>query len=327
MEMVNMQNRIQKLPTIGVLAGWQVYEGYVHGFLDLVLRGIHAAAQNQGCNLLLACGLGHASGSIRLQPAWPVISPENDFVPVGPWNTDGLIAINPLITTERSQYIQQVIAEGHPVVFVGPGEKGASVALDNESGIRQAIEHLAQHGHTRIAFIAGHENNEVDADSILRLQAYHKAVQDYGLEKDSRLVVHGYHDIGRGRQAMQKLLESKVGFTAVLASNDHSAFGAMETIRKAGLRIPEDIAMIGFDDWPDAAGQIPLLTSVHYPVVEAGRRAVDLLLEIINGQSSADQCSQIPVKLVVRESCGCLPGHLIDKVSSAPRIRFFHYLP
>ena len=105
-----MKSRIQKLPTIGVLAGWQVYEGYVHGFLDLVLRGIHAEAQNQGCNLLLACGVGHASGQIRLQPAWPLISFENDFVPVGPWNTDGLIAINPLLTTERSQYIQQVIA-------------------------------------------------------------------------------------------------------------------------------------------------------------------------------------------------------------------------
>ena len=308
-----MQSRAQRLPTIGVLAGWQVYEGYVHGFLDLVLRGIHAEAKNQGCNLLLACGLGHASGQIRLQPAWPVISSQNDFVPVGPWNTDGLIAINPLLTTERSQYIQQLIAEGHPVVFVGPGEKGTSVAIDNESGIRQAIEHLVQHDHKRIAFIAGHQNNEVDADSMLRLQAYRRAVQEYGLESDPRLIVHGYHDIVRGRQAMQELLESEVGFTAVLASNDHSAIGAMETIRKAGLRIPEDIAMIGFDDWPDAAGQNPPLTSVHYPVVEAGRRALALLLGIINGNSSADEVIHVPVKLVVRESCGCLPGRLMCK--------------
>jgi signal transduction histidine kinase/DNA-binding LacI/PurR family transcriptional regulator/AraC-like DNA-binding protein len=312
-----MQKLVQRLPTIGVLAGWQVYEGYVHGFLDLVLRGIHAEAQHQGCNLLLACGLGHAIGQVRLQPAWPVISPENDFVPVGPWNTNGLIAINPLLTIERSQYIQQIITEGHPVVFVGPGEKGASVALDNESGIRQAIEHLVQHGHKRIAFIAGHEDNEVDADSVLRLQSYRQAVQDFGLEDDSRLIVHGYHDIGKGRQAMQKLLESKVGFTAVLASNDHSAIGAMETIRKAGLKIPDDIAMIGFDDWPDAAGQDPPLTSIHYPVVEAGRRALALLLEIINGHSSADDAIQVPVKLVLRESCGCLPGRLIGRDISA----------
>src|SRR5215216_3420276 len=317
MEMENMQSPIRRLPTIGVLAGWQVYEGYVHGFLDLVLRGIHAEAQDQGCNLLLACGLGHASVRVRLQPAWPEISPENDFVPVGPWNTDGLIAINPLLTTERSQYIQQVIAEGHPVVFVGPGEKGASVSLDNQSGIRQAIEHLVAHDHKSIAFIAGHENNEVDADSVFRLQAYRQAVQDYGLDSDPRLIVHGYHDIVRGRQAMQKLLDSRVAFSAVLASNDHSAIGAMETIRKAGLRIPDDIAMIGFDDWPDAAGQNPPLTSVHYPVVEAGREALALLLEIIKGKSSADKCIQVPVKLVVRESCGCLPGRQMDKGSSA----------
>jgi len=318
MEMENMQSPIQRLPTVGVLAGWQVYEGDVHGFLDLVLRGIHAEAKDRGCNLLLACGLGHAGGQIRLQPAWPVSSSENDFVPVGPWNTDGLIAINPLLTTERSQYIQQVIAEGHPLVFVGPGEKGASVGLDNESGIRQAIKHLVLHGHQRIAFIAGHENNEVDADSLLRLQAYRRAVQDYGLESDPRLIVHGYHDIVRGRQAMQKLLDSNVGFTAVLASNDHSAIGAMETIRKAGLRVPEDIAMIGFDDWPDAARQNPPLTSVHYPVVEAGRRALTLLLQIINGQSSADKSIQVPVELIVRESCGCLPGRLISKAVAVP---------
>ncbi|HLO13592.1 MAG TPA: substrate-binding domain-containing protein, partial [Anaerolineales bacterium] len=312
-----MQSLIQRPPTIGVLAGWQVYEGYVHGFLDMVLRGIHAEAQNQGCNLLLACGLGHAIGQTRLQPAWPVFSPENDFVPVGPWNTDGLIAINPLLTVERSQYIQQVIAEGHPVVFIGPGEKGASVVLDNESGIRQAIEHLVQHGHKRIAFIAGHENNEVDADSMFRLQAYRKAVQDYGLENDPRLIVHGYHNIVMGRLAMQKLLESKIGFTAVLASNDHSAIGAMETIRKAELKIPEDIAMIGFDDWPDASGQNPPLTSVHYPVVEAGRRALALLLEIINGHASPTKTIQVPVKLIVRESCGCLTGRITKNGFSA----------
>ena len=313
-----MQSPIQRLPTVGVLAGWQVYEGDVHGFLDLVLRGIHAEAKDRGCNLLLACGLGHAGGQIRLQPAWPVSSPENDFVPVGPWNTDGLIAINPLITTERSQYIQQVIARGHPVVFVGPGEKGASVALDNESGIRQAIEHLVLHGHKRVAFIAGHENDQVDADSMLRLQAYHQAIQDHGLESDPRLVVHGYHDIGKARRAMQKLLDSNVGFTAVLASNDHSAIGAMETIRKAGLKIPEDIAVIGFDDWPDAARQNPPLTSVHYAVVEAGRKALALLLEIINGRSALDTCIQLPVKLVVRESCGCLTGCQRGSDNSAP---------
>ena len=313
-----MQSPIQRLPTVGVLAGWQVYEGYVHGFLDLVLHGIHAEAQKQGCNLLLACGVGHASGQVRLHPAWPVISPENDFVPVGPWNTDGLIAINPLLTIERSQYVQQVISDGHPVVFVGPGEKGASVVLDNESGIRKAIEHLAQHGHKRIAFIAGHENNEIDADSTLRLKAYRQTVQDFGLADDPRLIVHGYHDIGRGRQAMQELLESNITFTAVLASNDHSAIGAMETIRKAGIRIPEDIAMIGFDDWPDAARQNPPLTSVHYPVVEAGRWALTLLLEMIYRQSSAAKSIQVPVELIVRESCGCLPGRLLSKAVAVP---------
>jgi signal transduction histidine kinase/DNA-binding LacI/PurR family transcriptional regulator/CheY-like chemotaxis protein len=305
----NMQDRIHVRPTIGVLAGWQVYEGYIHGFLDLVLRGIYTAAQEQDCNLLLACGLGHAISQMRLHPAWPVDSADTDFVPIGPWNTDGLIVINPLISSKRSQYIQQVIAEGCPVVFVGPGEKGAAVVLDNESGIRQAIAHLVQHGHQHIAFIAGHEASDVDADSTLRLKAYRKVLQEYGLIEDQNLIAYGYHDLVKGRKAMQQLLESNIKFTAVLASNDHSAIGAMEVIRKAGLRIPQDIAVIGFDDWPDATGQDPPLTSIHYPIFDAGRKALDLLLEIISGGSPENKVIQMPVHLIVRESCGCLPDN------------------
>src|SRR5512138_237937 len=119
-----MQMHIHKRPTIGVLAGWQIYEANVHTFLNLTLQGIHSAAQKHGCNLLLACGLGHETGKVHLRPAWPIFSSESDFVPVGSWNTDGLIVINPLITLERSRYIQKIIYEGHPVVFIGTGEKG-----------------------------------------------------------------------------------------------------------------------------------------------------------------------------------------------------------
>jgi hypothetical protein len=169
----DMQSRAPRLPTIGVLAGWQVYEGYVHGFLDLVLRGIHAEAKNQGCNLLLACGLGHTSGQIRLQPAWPVISSQNDFVPVGPWNTDGLIAINPLITTERSQYIQQVIAEGHPVVFVGPGERERRLPLIMNQEYDRQLSIWYSMG-TSALLSSPDTRTMVDADSILRLKAYRR---------------------------------------------------------------------------------------------------------------------------------------------------------
>ena len=112
-------------PTIGVLAGWQVYGGTLHGFLGPVFDRIRTAARERECNLLLACGLSHVTrpdAAPTIAAAWPTISPESDFVPVGPWNTDGLIVITPLLSDARSRYVRQTIAEGHAVIFVGAGE-------------------------------------------------------------------------------------------------------------------------------------------------------------------------------------------------------------
>src|SRR5436190_21239341 len=103
-------------PTVGVLAGWHVYQGTLHSFLDPVLRGIQLAARERGSNLLLACGV--TAGPHTPRPAWPVPAPDVDFVPVGPWNTDGLIAVTSLCSETRSTYIQQWRAAGHPVVYL-----------------------------------------------------------------------------------------------------------------------------------------------------------------------------------------------------------------
>src|ERR1051326_2139426 len=132
-------------PTLGVLVGWQVYEGSLSSFLAPLFKGISVAAHERGCNLLLACG--HATGRAKFQIAWPVVSPDFDFVPVGPWNTDGLIVVTPLMLEAQSRDVQEFIRAGHPVVFAGGGETGPSVRVDNASGIHQALAHLAQHGH------------------------------------------------------------------------------------------------------------------------------------------------------------------------------------
>src|SRR5262245_30302394 len=94
-------------PTVGLLGGAQADYGAIIGnFIGPVLQWAHAAAQNQGCNLLLACGMEHSTISAR--PAWPTFTPEADFVPVGPWNTDGLIVVNPLLSEARADYIKNL---------------------------------------------------------------------------------------------------------------------------------------------------------------------------------------------------------------------------
>jgi len=293
-------------PTIGVLAGWQVYHGFVHSFLDAMFRGIRLAAEERDCNVLLACGV--TPGLHIIRPAWPVLSPDTDFVPVGPWNTDGLIVATPLMSEARSAYVQRLIVEGHPVVFVGEGEPGPAVVADNAGGIRQALAHLMEHGHRRIAFIAGIEGDQ--GDSQYRLDAYQSAVQEYGLEADPRLIVYSHHTAIGGREVMGRILADGVPFTAVLGSNDDAAIGAMAAIRKAGFQIPEQVAVMGFDDRLEATGETPSLSTVHYPVTQAGAQALDLLLRYIRGEINQPEIIRIPTRLVIRQSCGCRPGRL-----------------
>ena len=304
--------------TIGMLPGWPVFGSiYLDRFLQYVVNGVRAAALDRGCNLMVACGVSRTPGMRSLHTAWPTSAPDCDYIPVGEWNTDGLIVAAPLRSEERSQYIRRIVEEGFPVVFIGSGEGGPSIVMDNEGGVRQAIEHLVKHGHRRIAFIAGDPLDH--GDSTFRLQAYRNSIEEFEADSDPRLIAYGYHYREGGRKAMEQILTAGIGFTAVVASNDVSAFGAMEMLRSAGRRIPTDVAVIGFDDQPTAAGQVPPLTSVHYPFFDAGVQAVHTLLELLqNPEKKPPQEIRIPAWLAIRESCGCFPSYQEERLESRP---------
>jgi signal transduction histidine kinase/DNA-binding response OmpR family regulator/ABC-type sugar transport system substrate-binding protein len=294
-------------PTIGVLAGWQAYTGTLDSFLGQVFRGIRSAARDRECNLLLACGVSLQPDRGGGGPAWPILSPGADFLPVGPWNTDGLIVVSPLTTEAGMRRLQDLLAHGHPVVFAGYGGPGPAVVVDNEGGIHQALQHLVEHGHRRIAFIAGRER-PVDGDSVRRLAAYRSGLQEWGLELDPDLIASGSHSRTGGQRAMRQILDAGALFTAVLASNDASAEGAVAVLREAGLQVPGDVAVVGFDDRLEARALVPPLTTVHHPMFELGYQALALLLRYVDGQAAREEIVRVPTRLVVRESCGCLPG-------------------
>jgi signal transduction histidine kinase/DNA-binding LacI/PurR family transcriptional regulator/AraC-like DNA-binding protein/response regulator of citrate/malate metabolism len=327
-----MQRTKHSRPTIGVLAGAQVYYGTILGnFIGPVLQGVHAAAQNRGCNVLLACGMEHSTISAR--PAWPVVMPEVDFVPVGPWNTDGLIVVNPLLSETRADYITHLSATGHPVVFIASGGTGPTITVDNAGGVHQAMRHLVEHGHRRIAFIAGRPD-DLEGDSGIRLRAYQAALHDYGLVADHQFTAYGYHGIDGGQRAMRHILNSGVAFTAVLASNDESAIGAMAALREAGLRIPQDIAIIGFDDSLEAITQAPPLTTLHSSPFEMGFQALEVVLKSIEERQQENVIVQVPMRLVIRQSCGCRPDAVpalaftiaAQQLSSADRSALAHQI-
>jgi len=129
-----------------------------------------------------------------------------DFVPVGPWNTDGLIIVPDELTNGQLQYVHDLLASGFPIIFTTPEGPGPLVTVDNTLGIRQAFTHLLEHGHRQIAFIAGNANRR--GDSRERLGAYRQALQDAGLSEDPSLIVFGEHRKDGGAAAMKQILAS-----------------------------------------------------------------------------------------------------------------------
>src|SRR5919106_949243 len=200
-------------PTIGILPGYSILEGKTPDhYRWSVLKGIQSAARARKCNLLIAWGLRRATESGEMQPAWPAVAYDSDFVPVGPWNTDGLIVFAPLQHAARSQYLEELRQQGYPILMIATGEQRPLISVDNQTGIRQAVEHLVRvHGHRHIAFIAGHPDDKGDSET--RLRAFRSAMVDYGLDPDPRLIAEGLHTNSGGYDAALRILKTGVKFT------------------------------------------------------------------------------------------------------------------
>jgi len=290
--------------TIGFICTWPVYQGTtIDRYAHSLIQGISAAAHEHGCNLLLGCGFS-ATGNTPQNPRfWPVPGPNINFVPVGPWNTDGLIIVPDELTKEQSQYVHDLLVSGFPIIFTTPEGPGPIVAVDNILGIRLAFEHLLQHSHKQIAFIAGNVGD--GGDSAERLQAYRSALNDARIPEDPKLIAFGEHRREGGKAAMQKIIDSQIDFTAVIASNDLSCLGAIECLQESGRLIPDDVAVIGFDDILDARSLSPSLTTIRHPTFSLGYESVVTLLDHIHGDTGRTERVVVPPRLIVRQSCGC----------------------
>ncbi|HEY3267000.1 MAG TPA: LacI family DNA-binding transcriptional regulator [Armatimonadota bacterium] len=180
-----------------------------------------------------------------------------------------------------------------------------SVDCDNRSGAQEATRHLLRLGHTRIAFIGGPEGS---ANARDRLAGYQTALAEAGIFEDPALIAGGQFEEQRGRNAMQRILARGVRPTALFAANDVMALGAMKALKREGLRVPDDVAVVGFDDVPLAQHVEPALTTVHQPIYQLGRRAAEILTaQIISGSTDATR-AMLRTRLVIRESCGARRG-------------------
>jgi LacI family transcriptional regulator, repressor for deo operon, udp, cdd, tsx, nupC, and nupG len=219
-------------------------------------------------------------------------------------HVDGIILIS---VRSDGHYASAVRGTNIPVVFlnnVRHDECGCAVCVDNLAGGRVVTEHLLALGHRRIGYITG---PIVEWDNTERHKGYEQALRARGVAPDPEWVVRGDSSSRSGTDAMRRLLALPRPPTAVFCYNDASALGAMRATHAAGLRIPEDISIAGFDDIDLAAHFEPPLTTVAQPKLDMGVRAVEMILTLLRGEGPVED-SVLPGRLVIRESTGASPA-------------------
>jgi LacI family transcriptional regulator len=185
-----------------------------------------------------------------------------------------------------------------------------SICPDNVGGATQMTAHLIGHNYRRIALITG---PEMQSHALDRESGYRQALETHGLPYAPALVIAGDFDERSGYAAMQQLLQQHPPPEAVFAANDQMAIGALAAIHESGLRVPEDIALVGFDDIEPARYLQPPLTTVHQDIVGQGQLAVRMLLDRMNDPNAPAETRVLPTDLVLRRSCGCLPVSAPDR--------------
>ena len=209
---------------------------------------------------------------------------------------DGLILIGGATPVDELNALRERL----PVMLVArqlSAWEGQNVYTDNTAAGRAATQHLIEHGHRRIAIIRGIVDH---LDAIHRYEGYRAALIDAGIEFDEDLVYQGDFHADSGVAAVNALLGRSIDFTAIFAANDMVAFGARLALHRRGLRVPEDISIVGFDDQAEAAFMTPPLTSVRQPAVEMGSTAARALMNMM--QDKPFEIPQLPAELIVRES-------------------------
>ncbi len=214
---------------------------------------------------------------------------------------DGLIWYAP----HNKSKLQTVLEQRHvPIVIITPEPVWGdvdSVCVNDASGAFEAVAHLIRLGHRTIGYIAEPDD---PTGSQQRLKGYRAAVREYGLPLDESLIARGTFREGSGARAVEVLLDRPKPPTAIFAANDLMAIEAMTRLRSKGYRVPEDIAIVGFDDVKLASAGGIDLTTVAQPKQEVGQEAVHLLIERLNDEPRATRQVTFSPYLIVRKTCG-----------------------
>ncbi len=271
----------------------------VHGeFFSEVIRGIDLAARAEGYHILV-------SGS-HSNPAQML-----EVVDTMRGRVDGLLVMAPDVTLAPLEELPKM-----PVVLLNSsGANGDAITIDNYGGARAMMRHLHGLGHTRIAFVCGPSHN---ADARERLRGYRHAMRGMAAKSLRALECSGDFTEESGFAAGNKIAAQASRPTAVFSANDSMAVGVLASFAAAGIKVPEGMTVVGFDDIPIARYVAPPLTTMRVDIAELGRRAFALLLDAINDPfAHKSRHERVATTLVVRNSC-MEPQSIATKVTSQP---------
>jgi LacI family repressor for deo operon, udp, cdd, tsx, nupC, and nupG len=261
-------------------------------FFARVISGIQKAARERGYNVVLGNTLSNQDTEHEL--AQLLLTSR----------TDGIIQLSaryPLDDHEKNA------EQPHPIVNCCEcvdDDSMPTVQLDNREAAKAIVNYLAGLGHTRIGVITGPPGSPLTRD---RMAGYEDALHDHGMSVDMALVAEGDYTLESGETGMRQLLSRAKGPTAVFCFNDEMAFGAMRGVKQAGLQIPADISIAGFDDLPFARYMEPALTSVRQPSEDFGPAAVNQLFKMMDGDPIRRRHRLMPYELAIRASTGPAP--------------------
>lgn len=258
-------------------------------FFSELIRGVDQAAQASGYHLLLSSSHDDASD---LEAALGGMH----------GRVDGLVTMAPKVD---AQVLDELLPGNVPTVLLSSaydGDAYGTLRIDSFGGARAMVAHLAEHGHRRIAVINGPAEN---FDARERLRGYRSALEEAGLPPSPELEVAGDFTGLAGFTGASALLALESRPTAIFATNDAMAIGALSALQAAGVSVPAEMALAGFDDVSSTHYTNPPLSSVHVPIHELGVRAVGLLVDALRAAADLPRQETLPATLVLRRSCGC----------------------
>jgi LacI family transcriptional regulator len=298
MEAVARLGYVANLPARSLAGG----HSHVIGLLVPNLDNAYVGTITQGIDQALA----HANYDLMLYTSHRHPGKESYFASAIPNGlTEGLLLIAPLVPTE---YLDSLRQQNFPYVVIDQAddtEKSNVVEATNWHGAYEATRYLIELGHRRIAFIRG---ASAIRSATERLRGYKAALANYDIPIRDELILEGDYQQRTAYELTRRLLDTPIDRpTAIFASNDHSAFGAMDAVRDVGLQMPYDISIVGFDDIPQASIVYPKLTTVRQPLEQMGSVAVKMLLAQIEDRSLPPQRVVLATQLIIRDSSAPCP--------------------